>query len=143
MLSSGHTLGVEEAYGALENYGRTYGELPLRLLLHVAVPQRFRADFVNLAKLNFLPAEAQGNLSLDADVLFAPMVEHLGAGYFQMDAEVRRQSLMLLVRPTARGESCAHCAPPTCCWPISRTWSIGPPLASIRCWRSMSPSSGG
>jgi hypothetical protein len=96
MRSTGEILGVDGAYRALENYGRKYGKLSLRLLLHVAVPQRFRADFVNLVKLNFLPAEAQGDLSLDAEVLFAPVVEHLGAGYFRMDGEVRRQSLMLL-----------------------------------------------
>jgi GNAT superfamily N-acetyltransferase len=90
------TLGVEEAYEALHVYGRTYGELPLRLLLHVAVPQRFRPDFINLAKINFLPAEAAGDLSTDADVLFAPFVETTGAGYYQLDGEVRRQCLLLL-----------------------------------------------
>jgi tetratricopeptide (TPR) repeat protein len=95
MASQDGSMGVQAAYDALARFGAEYGELPLRLLLHVAVPQRFRADFVNLAKLNFLP-EARGDLSLDADVLFAPVVESLGAGYFRLDGELRRQCVMLL-----------------------------------------------
>lgn len=88
-------LGVKEAYDAIGGYARSYGELPLRLLLHAAVPQSFRADLLNLLKVNFVP-EAGGDLSVDADVLLSPLVETTAGGYFLLDPEVRRQSLDLL-----------------------------------------------
>ncbi len=91
----GRPLGVQEAYDALGDYASTYGELPLRLLLHAAVPQSFRADLLNLLKVNFVP-EAGDDLSVDADVLLSPLVEATAAGYFRLDPEVRRQSLDLL-----------------------------------------------
>ena len=91
----GRPLGVKEAYDALSDYARTYGELPLRLLLHAAVPQSFRVDLLNLLKVNFMP-EAGGDLSVDADVLLSPLVEATGGYYFRLDPEVRRQSLDLL-----------------------------------------------
>src|SRR3954454_7644812 len=39
---------VAEAYAALEDFARSAGVVRLRLLLHAAVPQTFRADLLNL-----------------------------------------------------------------------------------------------
>ena len=86
---------VRDAYDAIDAYARTYGEVPLRLLLHAAVPQSFRADFLNLLKINFVP-EAGGDFSVDADVLLSPLVETLGGGYRRLGLEVRRQCIDLL-----------------------------------------------
>jgi hypothetical protein len=89
-------LNVQEAYDALEQYGATYGRIPLLVLLHAAVPQSFRADMLNLIKLNFLAHEAGTDLTVDADVLFSPLVESVAAGYYRLDPEVRRHCLALL-----------------------------------------------
>jgi hypothetical protein len=89
------SLGPSEAYSALDGYGRQYGRLPLVLLMHVAVLQSFRSDLVNLIKINFV-SEASGDLSVDADVLFSPLSESAGAGFYKLDMEVRRQCLILL-----------------------------------------------
>ncbi|MFZ1415770.1 MAG: formylglycine-generating enzyme family protein [Defluviicoccus sp.] len=86
---------VENARDALDRFARTYGELPLRLLLHAAVPQSFRGDTLNLLKINFVP-EAGADFSVDADVLLSPAVEAVGGGYFRLDPELRRQCLDLL-----------------------------------------------
>jgi hypothetical protein len=88
-------LGPRQAYEALDNYGRHYGRLPLVLLMHAAVPQSFRPDLLNLIKVNFLP-EAGDDLTVDADVLFSPLIESTGAGFHRLDPEVRRQCLVLL-----------------------------------------------
>jgi hypothetical protein len=88
-------LGPRQAYEALDNYGRQYGRLPLALMMHAAVPQSFRSDLLNLIKVNFLP-EAGDDLTVDADVLFSPLIESTGAGFHKLDPEVRRQCLVLL-----------------------------------------------
>lgn len=88
-------LGPREAYAALEDYARSYGRLPLTLLMHAAVPQSFRPDLVNLIKTNFV-TEAGNDLTVDADVLFSPLVEPLGASFHRLDPEVRHQCLILL-----------------------------------------------
>lgn len=85
----------EQAYSALESYAERYGRLPLLLLAHTAVPQNFRADLLNLIKINFMP-EASDDLTVDADVLFSPFVESHGAGFYRLDSEVRHQCLILL-----------------------------------------------
>jgi tetratricopeptide (TPR) repeat protein len=89
-------LGVREAYDALDSYGRAYGAERLRLLLHAAVPQSFRADLLNLIKLNFVDLRSTTDLSIDADVLFSPLVAGNAAGYYRIDPQVRRHCLMLL-----------------------------------------------
>ena len=89
------SLGPAEAYAALERYAGRYGQLPLRLLIHAAVPQGYRADLLNLIKMNFLP-EAGSDLSVDADVLFSSLSEGMGGGFYRLDQEVRGQCLMLL-----------------------------------------------
>jgi hypothetical protein len=88
-------LNPAQAYAALEGYAERYGRLPLLLLTHVAVPQSFRADLVNLTKLNFIP-EGGDDLMVDADVLFSPLVKGLGAGFYRLDPEIRHQCLILL-----------------------------------------------
>jgi hypothetical protein len=93
---TGRALGVQEAYDALDEYGKTFGRVPLLLLLHAAVPQSFRADMLNLLKLNFLPQEAGTDVTVDADVLFSPLVECAAAGYYRLDPAVRRHCLALL-----------------------------------------------
>lgn len=100
--TSGRALGTKEAYDALDGYGRRYGRLPLLLLLHVAVPQSFRADMLNLLKVNFLAREAGGDLTVDTDVLLSPLVEATSGGYYRMDPEVRRHALVLLDRAYAK-----------------------------------------
>jgi hypothetical protein len=93
---AGRLLNVQDAYDALEDYGKTFGRVPLLLLLHAAVPQSFRADMLNLVKLNFLAHEAGTDLTVDADVLFSPLVDSTAAGYYRLDPEVRRHCLALL-----------------------------------------------
>jgi hypothetical protein len=93
---TGRALGVQEAYDALDEYGKTFGRVPLLLLLHAAVPQSFRADMLNLLKLNFLAHEAGMDVTVDADVLFSPLVESAAAGYYRLDPAVRRHCLALL-----------------------------------------------
>jgi hypothetical protein len=97
MITARRARGIEAAaaYEALKEFARDYGRLPLLLLVHAAVPQSFWADLLNLIKVNFV-GEAGSDLSVDADVLFSPVVEGFGAGYYRMDPEIRRQSLMLL-----------------------------------------------
>lgn len=91
----GEPLDVRDAFDRLDGYGRTYGQVALRLLLHAAIPQTLRPDLVNLLRINFLP-EAGRDASIDADLLFSPLCEHSGAGYYRMDAEVRRHAIALL-----------------------------------------------
>ena len=91
----GEPLDVRDAYDRLDGYGRTYGQVALRLLLHAAIPQTLRPDLVNLLRVNFLP-EAGRDASIDADLLFSPLCEHSGAGYYRMDTEVRRHAIALL-----------------------------------------------
>ncbi len=94
-LWDGEPLDVRDAFDRLDGYGRTYGQVALRLLLHAAVPQTLRPDLVNLLRVNFLP-EAGRDASIDADLLFSPLCEHSGAGFYRMDAEVRRHAIALL-----------------------------------------------
>src|ERR1700730_1763567 len=89
-------LAVKEAFDRLDAYGQRYGRLPLLLLLHAAVPENFRADLLNLLKTNFLADEAGTDMSVEADVLLSPLVHRGAAGYYRLDAEVRRQCLELL-----------------------------------------------
>jgi tetratricopeptide (TPR) repeat protein len=89
-------LTVQEAYEALDAFGRRVGRVPLLLLMHAAVPQSFRADLLNLLKVNFLSAEAGTDMTVDADVLLSSLVQPAAAGYYQLDPEVRRHCLALL-----------------------------------------------
>ena len=89
-------LTIQEAYDALDRFGRDSGRVRLLLLLHAAVPQSFRADLLNLLKVNFLEAETGSDLTVDADVLLSPLVQPAAAGYYRLDPEVRRHCLALL-----------------------------------------------
>jgi hypothetical protein len=96
MRAPDRRLGVREAYEALDDFGRRAGRLPLLLLLHASVPQSFRADLLNLLKVNFLGTEAGTDLTIDADVLLSAVVQPAAAGYYRLDPEVRRHALALL-----------------------------------------------
>jgi len=92
----GRPFSVSEAYDALDEFGRRSGRVRLLLLLHASVPQSFRADLLNLLKMNFLASEAGTDLTVDADVLLSPLVRPAAAGYYCLDPEVRRHGLALL-----------------------------------------------
>jgi tetratricopeptide (TPR) repeat protein len=81
-----------ESYQELTDFARRCGENSLRLAMHAAVPQTFRADLLHLLKLNFLH-DAMRDPAAEADVLLAPFTEDLSGGYYQFDSEVRRQLL--------------------------------------------------
>jgi hypothetical protein len=89
-------LGVQEAYEALDGFGRDMGRVRLLLLLHAAVPQSFRSDLLNLLKVNFLADEAGTDMTVDSDVMLSPLVQPAAAGYYRLDPEVRRHALALL-----------------------------------------------
>ena len=77
-----------EAYEALMLFARRRGEGALRLAMHAAVPQSFRPDLLHLLKLNFLPRELH-DPAAEADVLFSPLCEEAGPGYFEFGPHVR------------------------------------------------------
>jgi len=81
-----------ESYRELTDFARRCGEHALRLAMHAAVPQTFRANLLHLLKLNFLPDAARDS-AVEADVLLAPFTEDLSGGYYKFDPEVRRQLL--------------------------------------------------
>jgi hypothetical protein len=85
----------EEAYRALDKWAQEHGRRSLLLLLHAAVPNILRPDLLNIIKLNFVP-EARGDPTPDADVLFCQFVEPIGADFYRLHAEIRRQCLALL-----------------------------------------------
>jgi len=80
-----------DAREALLRFARRCGEGALRLAMHAAVPQVLRLDLVHLLRINFV-READVSAS-EADVLLAEFTEPLGADYFELAAEVRRQLL--------------------------------------------------
>jgi len=81
-----------ESYRELTDFARRCGENALRLAMHAAVAQSFRADLLHLLKLNFLP-DAVRDPAVEADVLLAPFTEDLSGGYYEFDTEARRQLL--------------------------------------------------
>jgi hypothetical protein len=92
MNTTPSTLSPLEAYEALMLFARRRGEGALRLAMHAAVPQSFRPDLLHLLKLNFLPRELH-DAAAEADVLFSPLCEEVGRGYFEFGPHVR--SLLL------------------------------------------------
>ncbi|MFL6336586.1 MAG: TIR domain-containing protein [Pyrinomonadaceae bacterium] len=82
------TMSPLEAYEALMLFARRRGEGALRLAMHAAVPQSFRPDLLHLLKLNFLPRELH-DAAAEADVLFSPLCEEVGRGYFEFGPHVR------------------------------------------------------
>ena len=88
-------LEVGEAYAALAQYAAEYGRDALLLLMHAALPETLRADLLHLIRVNFLPGHG-ADLSLEADVLFAPLATALGGGYYRIDPQVRWHALALL-----------------------------------------------
>lgn len=82
------TMSPLEAYEALMLFARRRGEGALRLAMHAAVPQSFRPDLLHLLKLNFLPRELH-DPAAEADVLFSPLCEETGRGYFEFGPHAR------------------------------------------------------
>lgn len=87
-MKSPSTLSPLEAYEALMLFAQRRGEGALRLAMHAAVPQSFRPDLLHLLKLNFLPRELH-DASTEADVLFSPLCEEVGRGYFEFGPHAR------------------------------------------------------
>ena len=77
-----------EAYEALMQFAKRRGEFALRLAMHAAVPQGVQPELLHLLKRNFVP-EAGDDPVVEADVLFSPLCEDLGRGYFRFDPRVR------------------------------------------------------
>lgn len=92
MKTTPSALSPLEAYEALMLFARRRGEGALRLAMHAAVPQSFRPDLLHLLKLNFLPRELH-DPAAESDVLFSPLCEEVGRGYFEFGPHVR--SLLL------------------------------------------------
>jgi tetratricopeptide (TPR) repeat protein len=86
-----------EAYEELMRFAGKFGEAPLRLALHAAVPQGFRIDLLHLLKRNFVP-EVKNEYTVEADVLLSPLCIDIGRGYFQFDSQVRLLLLDNLVK---------------------------------------------
>jgi hypothetical protein len=84
-------LGTEEARQALLRFARQRGEAAIRLAMHAAVPQTFRPELLHLLRLNFVPEARSDAQAVESDVMLAPFCASLGAGFYQLDAEVRRQ----------------------------------------------------
>lgn len=73
-------------------FARRRGESAVRLAMHAAVPQGFQPELLHLIKRNFVP-EVGDDPVLEADILFSPLCEDLGRGFFRFDPQVR--SLLL------------------------------------------------
>ena len=78
------------AYEELMRFAKKSGEAALRLALHASVPQGFNPDLLHLLKRNFVP-EAGDDPTIEVDVLFSPICEDLGRGYFRFDPHVKIQ----------------------------------------------------
>jgi hypothetical protein len=76
------------AYEELMRFASLRGESALRLAMHAAVPQGVEPELLHLLKRNFVP-EAGDDPIVEADVLFSPLCEELGRGYFKFDPQVR------------------------------------------------------
>jgi len=74
------------------HFAKRRGEFALRLAMHAAVPQGIQPELLHLLKRNFVP-EAGDDPTLEADILFSPLCEELGRGFFSFDPQVR--SLLL------------------------------------------------
>ena len=77
------------AYETVKHFATSRGEVALRLAMHAAVPQTLRPDLLHVIKRNFV-LEAFDEPSVEADVLFSPLCNHLGGGYYQFDEEIRQ-----------------------------------------------------
>ena len=74
------------------HFAKRRGEFALRLAMHASVPQGFQPELLHLLKRNFVP-EAGDDPTIEADILFSPLCEELGRGFFSFDPQVR--SLLL------------------------------------------------
>src|SRR4051812_33956199 len=83
-----HSLSPLAAYEAVMHFATERGEAALRLALHAAVPQSFHPELLHLLKRNFVP-EAGDDPAVEADVLFSPLCEEMGRGFFKFDPQVR------------------------------------------------------
>ncbi len=80
----------------IDDFAHSYGPAATLLIAHAAVAETLRADLVALMRKNFIVGPQKKNASLDADVLYGPLTDNLGGGYFNIDGEIRRQLIMLL-----------------------------------------------
>lgn len=88
MSNSAEELSPLAAYEELMRFANKCGEAPLRLALHASVPQGFHPDLLHLLKRNFV-SEAGDDPTTEVDVLFSPICEDLGRGFFRFDPQVR------------------------------------------------------
>jgi tetratricopeptide (TPR) repeat protein len=84
------------AHDALVDFSARRGEAALRLAMHAAPAERFRADLLHLLRLNFVP-DLGSTPAIESDVLLAPFCHELGGGYYRFDPEIRSQLLDLLL----------------------------------------------
>ncbi len=66
------------------------------LAAHAAVLETLRPEILSLIRVNFIPGPNRWNPALDAEVLYGPLSQNLGGGYFELDKEVRQQLLVAL-----------------------------------------------
>jgi hypothetical protein len=88
MAETAEELSPLAAYEELMRFAKLRGESALRLAMHAAVPQGIQPELLHLLRRNFVP-EAAGYPALEADILFSPLCEELGRGYFKFDPQVR------------------------------------------------------
>ena len=84
------------AYEELMHFAKRRGESAVRLAMHAAVPQGFQPELLHLLRRNFVP-EAGDDPVLEADILFSPLCEELGRGFFRFYPQVRSLLLENLV----------------------------------------------
>jgi len=88
MPETANELSPLAAYEELMRFAKVRGEAALRLAMHAAVPQGIDPELLHLLKRNFVP-EAGEDPTIEADILFSPLCEELGRGYFRFDPQVR------------------------------------------------------
>lgn len=88
MFNAPEGLAPLAAYEELMRFAKNRGEAALRLALHAAVPQGFHPELLHLLKRNFVP-EAGDDPTTEVDLLFSPLCEHMGRGFFRFDPQVR------------------------------------------------------
>jgi len=76
------------AYEELMRFAKKAGEAALRLAMHASVPQGFHPNLLHLLRRNFVPETGNDSTS-EVDVLFSPICEDLGRGYFRFDPQAR------------------------------------------------------
>jgi hypothetical protein len=78
------------AHQKLIGFAVQRGPKALRLAMHAAPAQRFRADLLHVLRLNFVP---EADIATESDVLLAGFCHDVGGGYYRFDLEVQSQLL--------------------------------------------------